>query len=335
MENTSKIILKKKYAIGVHVMFYEVSLFHTYIDGLINLLSTVENTENVMLDFCFNVSEFLEKIDKVNTNKSKLTYVFSLEIERLNKALPGFNIVTSLVNEDEDYISQSHYRREFNSKYCMLVDYVMWGETDSFFPREAFQALETLSDYTDSQNIHRYLACFADRKMWDDSWNPTVHPYYENIPFIDDDNASNNLNYAKSALPLEKMNEINSKIEGFEITSIKHPKIDGSCLVFTSDLIKCGVNVPQCFIHNDDESISVLSKAIMGDQFVQFIFKNLLKVHARRHPQKRLYIANENNPKGFCGSEKGDKWLKFRQLTEFNVKRIINSQEKFKTPSDL
>ena len=40
----------------------------------------------------------------------------------------------------------------------------MWGETDSFFPREAFQVIETLSKYTDEQNIHRYLMSFATEK---------------------------------------------------------------------------------------------------------------------------------------------------------------------------
>ena len=61
----------------------------------------------------------------------------------------------------------------------------MHGETDSFFPKEAFQALESLSQYTKKQNINRYTVCFADRKMWDSSWDPTVHPKYINHVFED------------------------------------------------------------------------------------------------------------------------------------------------------
>ena len=63
------------------------------------------------------------------------------------------------------------YRRDLNYNYCKKVDYVVWGETDSFFPREAFQVIEALSRYTDEQNIHRYLLSFSDRKMWDSSWD--------------------------------------------------------------------------------------------------------------------------------------------------------------------
>ena len=55
--------LKYKYAIGIHVMFYEIEMLSTYIDSLLNLLSTVDNKENVYLDFSFNISQFFEKID--------------------------------------------------------------------------------------------------------------------------------------------------------------------------------------------------------------------------------------------------------------------------------
>ena len=58
--------LKNKYVIGCHVMFYEIEIYKEYIDGLINLLETVDNKENVYLDLCFNVSEKIEKIDILN-----------------------------------------------------------------------------------------------------------------------------------------------------------------------------------------------------------------------------------------------------------------------------
>ena len=59
--------LEYKYAIGIHVMFYEIEMFKDYIDGLINLLSTVDTKENVYLDFSFNTSQFFEKIDTSKT----------------------------------------------------------------------------------------------------------------------------------------------------------------------------------------------------------------------------------------------------------------------------
>ena len=48
-------ILKNKYVIGTHVMFFEIEMFKDFIDGLINLLETVENKENVVVDLCFNL----------------------------------------------------------------------------------------------------------------------------------------------------------------------------------------------------------------------------------------------------------------------------------------
>ena len=49
-------ILKNKYAIGTHVMFYEIEIYKEFIDGLINVLDQVENKQNVYLDFCFNTN---------------------------------------------------------------------------------------------------------------------------------------------------------------------------------------------------------------------------------------------------------------------------------------
>ena len=68
--------LKNKYVIGCHVMFYEIEIYKEYIDGLINLLETVDNKENVYLDLCFNVSEKIEKIDTDKISKEKLLKLF-------------------------------------------------------------------------------------------------------------------------------------------------------------------------------------------------------------------------------------------------------------------
>ena len=56
--------LINRYVIGCHVMFYEIEIYKEYIEGLINLLETVDNKENVCIDLCFNISEKIEKIDK-------------------------------------------------------------------------------------------------------------------------------------------------------------------------------------------------------------------------------------------------------------------------------
>jgi hypothetical protein len=150
-----------------------------------------------------------------------------------------------------------------------------------------------------------------------------------------DDKDVDNINQSKSTMTIEQMNIINSEIKDLDIQTINHPKIDGSCLVLSSDLIKSGVNIPPCFIHNDDESLSVMAQKILGEKYVQVIFKNILKVHARRHPNKRMYIANENNPRGFCGKEKGDWWQVFKQMSQHNLNILFSNTGRFYTYEDF
>ena len=64
--------LKNKYVIGTHVMFFEIEMYKDFIDGLVNLLETVENKDNVTIDLCFNMSEKIEKIDYDKITKDEL-----------------------------------------------------------------------------------------------------------------------------------------------------------------------------------------------------------------------------------------------------------------------
>ena len=313
--------LKKKYVIGCHVMFYEIEIYKEYIDGLLNMLRDISNKENIFLDLCFNISEKIEKIDTSKISKEELVNKFNEGIECL-KQLGITNISTQIITPKNDFYFHADYRRDLNYNYCKIVDYVMHGETDSFFPKEALQALETLAEYTDSQNLHRYIVCFADRKMWDSSWDPIVHPKFINHIFEDGSNSHLNPNQAKSRMSIEEMNQINSEIDQFEFNYIDYPKIDGSCLVLSSDLIKFGVNVPSCLIYNDDHGVSIMAQKLCKENYVQFICKNLLKVHARRHPKKRLYVLNENNP--YSLGTKIDIFEKFRTLSNKNIEILIN-----------
>ena len=311
-------------------MFYEIEMLSTYVDGLLNLLSTVDNKENIYLDFSFNTSQFFEQIDTLKTSKDDLTDRFEIELSKL-KQLP--NLHYKIIDNDNEFYTQTNYRREFNTKYCEKVDYLIWGETDSLFPKEAIMSLEQLTPVVRKQGLYRFIASFADRKLWDDSWDVTVHPKFINHKY--DDKDVDNINQAKSCMSIEQMNLINSEIKEIDVQTINHPKIDGSCLVLTSDLIKSGVNIPPCFIHNDDESLSMMAQKILGDKYLQIVFKNVLKVHARRHPHKRMYIANENNPRGFCGKEKGDWWQVFKQMSQHNLNTLFNNSGKFYTYEDF
>ena len=324
--------LTNKYVIGTHVMFFEIEMYKDFIDGLVNLLETVENKDNVTIDLCFNMSEKIEKIDYDKISKDELLGKFYAGVNRIIE-LGYENVNTGIVETDELYF-HADYRRDLNYNYCKKVDYVMWGETDSFFPKEAFDVIETLSEYTKEQNLHRYLLSFSDRKMWDASWDPLVHVDYESHIFVDDDKGHLNPNQAKSPMSIEKMNEINGGTVDFDFIYINKPKISGACLVFSSDLIKCGVNVPSCLLYNDDEGLSIMSEKILGNMFIQFICKNILHVHARRHPNKRLYVKDEDNSYSFI-DKKNSNFQKLLDLSKQNIQSLITGKNKFYEYNDL
>ena len=306
-------------------MFWDSS--EKVIDGIINAIETVDNKKNITVDLFYNISEYFEKINTEEVSKDKLIDKFKSLVTSLENT--GCNVTYKIYEDNDKPITMVDYRRDLNYNYCKKVDYVMWGETDSFFPKEALQSLEVLSQYTKQQGIHRYITCFADRKMWDSSWDATVHRDYLDVEFVDDENQHKNLNQAKSPLPIETMNEINSKVDEFDIMMIDYQKIDGSCLVLSSDLIKFGVNIPSCMIYNDDHGLSIMAQKLLGKDYKQYIIKNLLKVHARRHPKKRMYVLEENNPNSFSDKKKGNFQI-FKSLSDKNIQTLVtSSSDKF------
>ena len=135
-------------------------------------------------------------------------------------------------------------------------------------------------------------------------------------------------------MSVEKMNEINAKTEEFQFGYIQQPKISGACLVLSSDLIKSGVNIPPCMLYNDDEGLSIMSHKLLGENYLQFVCENILHVHARRHPQKRMYVKDENNPYSFI-DKKNTNFQKFLKMSKENIHVLKTGQGKFKDYNDL
>ena len=324
--------LTKRYVIGTHVMWFEIEMYNDFINGMVNLLETVENKENVTIDLCFNMLEHFEKVVWDKIKKHELMIKFKKGVATLESM--GY-IVNQEIKDGDEFYFHADYRRDLNYNYCKKVDYVVWGETDSFFPREAFQVIEALSRYTDEQNIHRYLLSFSDRKMWDSSWDPLVHVDYREVEFIDDDKGHLNPNQAKSPMAIDVMNEINAKANGeFDFGMIRQPKISGACLVLSSDLIKSGVNIPPCLLYNDDEGLSIMAYKLMNQNYIQFVCENVLHVHARRHPKKRMYVLNEDNPHSFINQKNND-FQTFLKMSRENINTLVSGQGKFKEYDDL
>jgi len=312
--------LKNKYIVGVHVMFYEIEMLSEYVDACIGMIQEVDNKENVTFHFTWNISEYFEKIDINTISAQELNDKFYSQINRIKQF--GSELLVEIKDNNSEVYNIADYRRDLNYKYCTKYDFVLWGETDSFWPKESLTIIEQINDYAISQNINKYVLFFSERKMWDDGWKVIEHNDFTNVQFIDNNDwALNNLASSKSYMTLQQMYEINDKAKELDVRILNIPKFDGSCLVIKSDLIKSGVNIPQSLLcSGEDTSFADMAKLLMGDNFVQFVIKNILRVHNRRHPKKRLYILNENNPRGFCSKEgKGDWWEILEKMSKQNL----------------
>ena len=108
----------------------------------------------------------------------------------------------------------------------------------------------------------------------------------------------------------------------------------------SSDLLKNGVNVPHCVMGHlvDDTSMMMSCRQIMGNQYVQFVIKNILKVHNRNHPKKRNYALDMDGKRNLQEAtlgKKGDWFYKMRELVHHNLGHFGSSQGKFNTYEDF
>ena len=71
-------------------------------------------------------------------------------------------------------------------------------------------------------------------------------------------------------------------------------KFNGCGLVISSEVIKAGVNIPKSvfFVHEDSAFMWMTNK-VLGD-IPQYVVKNILLVHNRNHPNKRMYVKGES-----------------------------------------
>lgn len=327
--------LKNTYSIGVMVMFYEIEMFKEYIDSCIQMVKDVENKNNLHFHFCWNQSQYFENIDTDKIKGEELRDKFYNQMNRLEDV--GLNVHVDEKDDTHDVYNIAGYRRDLNYHWCNKTDFVLWGETDSLWPKDTLSIIESVSEYSKGNGINRFILTFAYRKMWDDGWKELEHVDMTDLPFVDTDEWNLNAPESpKSYMTLEAMNEINDKYDELDIRILKEPKFDGSCLVISSDLIKAGVNIPHALLcSGEDTSFADMAKLICGDTFVQYVIKNVLRVHNRRHPQKRLYIKNEDNPMGFCDSRKGEWWKILCNISKINLAKLKNNQDKFFTFEDV
>jgi hypothetical protein len=322
-------VISNKIIIGTHVMFYEIDMLPDFVESLVNAINTVSNKTNITCDFQFNISQYFEKIDTQLINKEQLTRRFFETIQPIIDT--GCKVQHNIYNNDEIPLTMVDYRRDLNYIHCRSNDLIIWGETDCLLPLEAFKTLDALHEYAKDNSIHRYIATFGIRKMWDSSWETLEHPFVAGKPWhsyaTEPDMAFNKPYSIRYTMKLQEMYDINSREEELDIRLIDQPKFDGSCLVISSDLIKAGANIPLGMfgLSAEDTAFMYSCQQVMGSDYRQFVIKSVLKVHNRNHPKKRMYISNSSQQfdHAHISADKGSWFDTLSELNKENLNRIF------------
>jgi hypothetical protein len=321
---------KYKYSIGTHIMFYELEMVPDFIESVKQAVNQVDNKKNVNVDLFFNLSEVFEKVDTSKIDKRTLEQRFWEMCEDLRDV--GVDVTAKVYKENKPY-TMTDYRRDFNYFKCQEYDYLIWGESDAMIPAQTFEVLDHLMDYASDQGINRYIATFAVRKMWDDSWKVLEHTKFENCKYLEktDEGCFTEPHSIRYNMSIDEMNAINDETEDLDIRILRQPKFDGSMLVMSSDLIKAGVNIPPGIfgLSGEDTSFMYSCMQLMKDNYYQFVIKNILKVHNREHDKKRNYALDYRGENESTQANKGDWYNKMRDVNKKNLEVMFQPQGKF------
>ena len=104
----------------------------------------------------------------------------------------------------------------------------------------------------------------------------------------------------------------------------------------SSDLLKTGVNIPTGFfgLSGEDTAFMQSCMTIMGSNYIQFVIKNILKVHNREHPKKRRYALNMMSKEKSTQDNKGDWYNLIRDMNKKNL-QLFGGQHKYLTYKDF
>jgi hypothetical protein len=316
---------KTKFAIGCLIQWYEVDIIEEYLETL-KEARTHYGYVDVIVDFVVCGNQDLEKAVSEEKLRDCITEI-SIKL-RMN----GFKDEWGY---KENIYTIADYRREFNDKYCEEVDVLVWGESDMLVPKQMFEVLDILHQNQSTQTP-KYLATFGICKMWDDTWKPLEHIDFTDKPFIEMD--TENWWSLRYTMNKDEMNEFNDKVTDLDVTTISPHKFNGCGLVISSEVVKAGVNIPKsCFFVHEDTAFMLMTQKVLG-LIPQYHFRNILMVHNRKHPNKRMYISGEENiDKTNTGElRKVHNWYKpANQLCEQNVYNLFNPNWKSKTWKDI
>ena len=305
--------MKTKFAIGCLVQWYECDIIEEYIDSLKDAMNCYHNGQ-VIVDITVVTNQDLEKC---------------ISEEQMNKCIDKIESICNFgnVRYTDDLHTIADYRRLFNANYCDDVDVLIWGESDAILPKQMFGILDNLHQTSLQNNNTKYLGFFGTCKMWDDTWKILEHPAFTDKPFIEND--YDNWWSLKYTMNKHEMNNINDKTDELDVKIMPQHKFNGCGLVISSEVIRAGVNIPKSvfFVH-EDSAFMYMTNKVLGN-IPQYVIKNILLVHNRNHPNKRMYIAGERTDGTMNEKRRSNDWyVKANKMCEQNYINLFNPNYK-------
>jgi len=300
--------MNTKFAVGCIVQWYESEMINEYITSLRKTIDEYERGE-VLVDFLVCLNQDLEKcVSEEQLLKCKTTILSSI-------ANNGFSAKVT-----NDLVTIADYRRTFNDEYCEKADVLMWGESDMLLPHRTFTILNMLHQSV-SKQTPKYLSFFGTCKMWDDGWKPLEHPKFTNQKHVGDPNV---VGSTWHTMTQKEMDDINNEVEDLEIIKLPQHKFNGCGLIISSEVIKSGANIPKSvfFVHEDTAFMLVTNK-LLGN-IPQYVVKNILLTHNRKHPKKRMFVKDEVGNNLNERRESNNWYLTANKLCEENCYNIFN-----------
>ncbi len=319
--------MKTKFAIGCLIQWYECDIIEEYLDSLYEAIDQYDG--EVILDFAIT---WYDKLEECESHQTQVQCLYKIRNALQDRKYFG------LKEHHHVFYTIADYRREFNDKYCDKADVLMWGESDALIPRQTFTILDNLHKQSLLNKHPKYLAFFGTCKMWDNTWKPLEHPDFTDKPFYDSpkDFTPDQWWSLRYTMTKDEMNKINDKTDELDVKIMPQHKFNGCGLVISSEVIRAGVNIPKSvfFVH-EDSAFMMMTNKVLGN-IPQYVIKNILLVHNRNHPKKRMYIKGERKDGTMNEKRRSNEWYtKANKMCEENYINLFNPSYKPWTWEDV
>lgn len=307
--------MNTKFAINLLIQWFEVEIVEEFLSTLRTAINQYD-IDLVYVDIDISATYSLEVPEN--------DYIVNECVDRIMNLCEQYGFEFCVWNSDDMIYTIADSRRNFNDRFCESADVLIWGETDMLCPSEMFIALDSLHQST-KDVTPKYIATFGICKMWDDSWKPLEHVDFTNKPFIENDYT--NWWSLKYTMTKEEMYEINDKVDTLDVVRLGTLKFNGCGLVISSEVIRAGANIPKSifFVHEDTAFLQMCNQLFQGG-LPQYHFRNILLVHNRNHPKKRMYIKGESGNTMNEKRRSNDWYRKANKMCEQNCYNLFNIQ---------